>query len=114
MKIDISNDIEDYSTNVFAECLNRVNVLTTTSLTTNQTFHWSLGDCSNNLTLGNQQNYSTSCCLNNGNYTLNCTNGGDGNFIEIQGKKYCKETTDGEMLEEVDIKGIVLELIINR
>ena len=98
--------MEYHSPNAFAECLNQVRVLTTTSLT-RPTIHWSLGDCSNNRTLGNQQSYSTSCCLNNGNYTLNCTNGGDGNFIEIQGKKYCKETTDGETLEEVDIKGMV-------
>ena len=81
-------------------------IYTTTSPTaTRNPIIWSIGDCSSNQTLEDPQTNSITCCLIYGNHTLNCTNGGDGNYIEIQGKKYCHKSTDGEISVQVDIKG---------
>ena len=94
------------------DCLNQVRVLTTIGQSGPE-ISWSLGDCSSNQTLGDKQSYTSFCCLNYGNHTLNCTNGGNGGFIEIQGKKYCKDAIyDGTLLTEVAIKGrIILSFI---
>ena len=75
------------------DCLNQVRVRTTTGHS-GPKIRWSLGDCSNNQTLGDKKSYTTTCCLNYGNHTLNCTIGGIGGFIEIQGKKYCEDAID--------------------
>ena len=88
------------------DCLNQVRVTTTTAQT-GPKISWSLGDCASNQTVGDSQSYTTFCCLNYGNHTLNCTNGGNGGFIEIQGKKYCEDTIeDGTLSMKVAIKGM--------
>ena len=86
-------------------------IYTTTSPTaTRNPIIWSIGDCSSNQTSEHPQT-DVSCCLNYGNHTLNCTNGGDGNYIKIQGRKYCHESTFGEISVQVDIKGAIHYLI---
>ena len=88
------------------DCLNQVRVLTTIGQSGPE-ISWSLGDCSSNQTLGDKQSNTTFCCLNYGNHNLNCTNGGNGGFIEIQGKKYCEDTIeDGTLSMKVAIKGM--------
>ena len=88
------------------DCLNQVRVTTTTGQS-GPKIHWSLGDCSSDQTLGDKQSNTTFCCLNYGNHTLNCINGGNGGFIEIQGKKYCEDTIeDGTLSMKVAIKGM--------
>ena len=94
------------------DCLNQVRVLTTIGQSGPE-ISWSLGDCSSNQTLGDKQSYTTFCCLNYGNHTLNCTNGGNGGFIEIQGKKYCNDAIDdGTLLMKVAIKGIIIASLV--
>ena len=64
---------------------------------------WTLGTCSSNVlvTYSNNEEYIEECCLDVGVYTLNCQDaygdGWHGGSIEIQGKQYCVDFTDGSV-----------------
>ena len=52
--------------------------------------------------------YTEECCLDAGKYTLNCDDtykdGWHGGFIEIQGKQYCEDFTEGhQKSQDIDI-----------
>ena len=50
--------------------------------------------------------YTEECCLDAGKYTLNCDDsykdGWHGGFIEIQGKQYCEDLTQGHQQDVSD------------
>ena len=59
---------------------------------------WSLGDrCSSSQEYGNNNVYTKKCCLKLGDYVLSCDDshgdGWQGGFIQIQGKKYCDDSS---------------------
>ena len=70
---------------------------------------WSLGTCVSDDGRYRENNvYTEECCLDAGKYTLNCDDsykdGWHGGFIEIQGKQYCEDFTEGhQQSQEIDI-----------
>ena len=72
------------------------------SLTTTEygnEINWSLDNCSGNGSYGNNNQYIDQCCLTPGPHNLTCKDSyGDGwheGFIELGGKKYCNDFTNG-------------------
>ena len=64
---------------------------------------WSLGTCLSNQAYDDNLEYTEECCLDAGVYTLKCkdefADGWSGGFMDIQGKQYCENFSDGS--EEV-------------
>jgi len=60
---------------------------------------WSLGSCQGNGGYGNNGEYTEQCCLEPGNYNLECKDsygdGWHGGYIEVNGKKYCESFSSG-------------------
>ena len=94
------------------ECLNNVSI-STNNKQSGYELSWSLSDCTSAQTSESYLRYTISCCLSYGAHTLSCNNAGEGNYIEIQGRKYCQESTDGEISVEVEIIGKLKLVIIN-
>ena len=71
---------------------------------------WAFGTCASEKVYGNNGKYHQECCLPAGTYELLCRcsygDGWHGGYVEIQGKKYCKELLSGsEKREQVTITG---------
>jgi len=69
---------------------------------------WAFGPCASEKVYGNNGKYHQECCLPAGSYELLCRcsygDGWHGGYVEIQGKKYCKNLLSGrEKREQVTI-----------
>ena len=72
---------------------------------------WTFGKCKSSQRYASRRTYTMSCCLLKGEHTLTCKDsygdGWHGGYLEIEGKKYCKDFTAGrEKTAKVHIKGI--------
>ena len=60
---------------------------------------WTFGKCKSSQQYASRQTYTTKCCLAKGEQNLTCKDSyGDGwhdGYLEIQGKKYCKDFKSG-------------------
>ena len=77
---------------------------------------WTLGTCISAREYQNHHKYAECCCLESGSYQLVCKDrvedGWDGGFIEIQGKRYCEDFSDGSQQEhDIEILGKLSECI---
>ena len=61
---------------------------------------WMFGTCRSSKIYGWRKTYTENCCLIPGKHTLTCNDSfGDGwhdGYLEIQGKKYCRNFKNGE------------------
>ena len=72
---------------------------------------WTFGSCDSTQAYANNGQYSESCCLVPGEYTLSCLDtygdGWHGGFLEIQGTRYCEDFTSGSVAaHQVTVTGI--------
>jgi len=71
---------------------------------------WSLGSCQGNGGYGNYGEYTEQCCLEPGDYNLECKDsygdGWHGGYIEVNGEKYCESFSSGsEKNSQIIIEG---------
>ena len=74
---------------------------------------WAFGKCKSTRRYGTRRTYTMNCCLLQGEHTLTCKDsygdGWHGGYVEIEGKKYCKDFTNGrEKTTKIQIKGMNL------
>ena len=72
---------------------------------------WTFGKCKSTERYSSRRTYTSSCCLNQGEHTLTCKDhygdGWHGGYLEIQGKKYCKNFRTGrERKTTITINGM--------
>ena len=71
---------------------------------------WRLGSCEGNGGYGNNAEYTEQCCLEPGNYNLECKDsygdGWHGAYIEVNGETYCESfSTGSEETSQIIIEG---------
>ena len=71
---------------------------------------WTLDSCQSNSGYGDNNEYTQQCCLEPGNYNLECKDsygdGWNGGYIEVDGKKYCDGFTSGtEETNQIIVQG---------
>ena len=70
---------------------------------------WNLGSCQSNGGYVNNAEYTEQCCLEPGNYNLECKDsygdGWNGGYIEVNGEKHCESFTSGS----VETSQIIIE-----
>ena len=72
---------------------------------------WIFGTCDSTQEYASNEQYTESCCLAPGEYTLSCQDsygdGWHGGFLEIQGNKYCEDFGTGKLAtHQVTLAGI--------
>ena len=107
--------INDMSYFLFYSATYATNFKLTTKLYGSE-ISWKFGDtCTSDLAYDNNQEYSKTCNLSPGLYTLECLDsygdGWHGGYIEILGTKYCESFTSGRSKNvAVTIPGIHVTL----
>ena len=76
---------------------------------------WALDSCSSDKIYKNDDQYTQSCCLEQGKHILSCDNihepkGWYENYIEFQDHRYCNDFFGFNALREVLIQGIIMFL----
>ena len=63
--------------------------------------------CSSSQTYEDNTEYSKTCCVTSGTFSLNCKDsygdGWEGGYIEIQGSKYCDNFSSGLKVRKISI-----------
>ena len=88
--------------------INCVEVKVTTKYYGNE-ISWTLGHCSNHDFYGDNQEYSSRCCLSHGNHNLECkdawNDGWNGGYITVDGVKFCENFNTGSVTIDIMILG---------